>query len=247
MDPTDSVTDPEGAALLAAVRARPDDDTVRLVYADWLDEYGGPVGAARAALIRAHVGTAVRVRDLGARAVASERPGLCALAAAAYPGTFVPVAAAARAPVTVLSDEEPGHLVLTCPQTGGPTIVFDRGFLHTVSAPWSVLAEFGDAIAAECAGGPPLTFEVSGAVPLDGIATYRTRDRYGVFGYLNEASLEAGHAVVVEVAGRYVTVPVGGRSMRAVETWPDGTDHRTRPWLVALMGLRWPGVVCRCP
>ena len=29
-------------ALLRAVRAHPDDDTPRLVYADWLDEHGDP-------------------------------------------------------------------------------------------------------------------------------------------------------------------------------------------------------------
>jgi uncharacterized protein (TIGR02996 family) len=37
------------AAFLAAIRAEPDDDTVRLVYADWLDEHGD---AARAKFIR---------------------------------------------------------------------------------------------------------------------------------------------------------------------------------------------------
>jgi uncharacterized protein (TIGR02996 family) len=39
-------------AFLADVRANPDDDTPRLVYADWLDEHGGAAGAARAELIR---------------------------------------------------------------------------------------------------------------------------------------------------------------------------------------------------
>lgn len=40
---------PDGDALLAAIRADPDDDTVRLVYADWLDERGE---AERAEFIR---------------------------------------------------------------------------------------------------------------------------------------------------------------------------------------------------
>src|SRR5215217_5840813 len=32
----------DAAALLAAIRAAPDDDAPRLVYADWLDEHGQP-------------------------------------------------------------------------------------------------------------------------------------------------------------------------------------------------------------
>ena len=39
-------------ALLAAIRANPDEDTPRLMYADWLDEHGR---AKRAAYIRAAV------------------------------------------------------------------------------------------------------------------------------------------------------------------------------------------------
>jgi uncharacterized protein (TIGR02996 family) len=39
----------DGDALLAAIRAHPDEDTPRLVYADWLDENGSP---ARARFIR---------------------------------------------------------------------------------------------------------------------------------------------------------------------------------------------------
>ena len=45
----------DAAALLAAIRARPKDDAPRLVYADWLDEYGDP---DRARLIRAQVAVA---------------------------------------------------------------------------------------------------------------------------------------------------------------------------------------------
>jgi uncharacterized protein (TIGR02996 family) len=32
----------EAAALLAAIRESPDEDTPRLAYADWLDEHGDP-------------------------------------------------------------------------------------------------------------------------------------------------------------------------------------------------------------
>lgn len=43
------------AALLAAIAASPDDDTLRLAYADWLDEHGGEMDAARAEFIRLSV------------------------------------------------------------------------------------------------------------------------------------------------------------------------------------------------
>ncbi len=44
---------PPGAEpFLAAIRANPDDDLVRLVYADWLDETGDPAAAVRAEFIR---------------------------------------------------------------------------------------------------------------------------------------------------------------------------------------------------
>lgn len=45
----------ERESLLAAVIADPDDDAVRLVYADWLEEYGGEAGAARAEFIRVQI------------------------------------------------------------------------------------------------------------------------------------------------------------------------------------------------
>jgi uncharacterized protein (TIGR02996 family) len=43
------------SALLNAIRAAPEDDTARLVYADFLDEEGGPANAARAEFIRVQV------------------------------------------------------------------------------------------------------------------------------------------------------------------------------------------------
>jgi uncharacterized protein (TIGR02996 family) len=42
----------DAAALLAAIRAAPDDDAPRLVYADWLDEHGQP---ERAEFIRVQI------------------------------------------------------------------------------------------------------------------------------------------------------------------------------------------------
>ena len=47
-------------AFLQAIRAEPDDDTPRLVYADWLDEHGGAPERARAEFIRVQC----RVRHL---------------------------------------------------------------------------------------------------------------------------------------------------------------------------------------
>lgn len=43
------------AALLRAIAANPDEDTPRLVFADYLDELGTPEAAARAEFIRLHV------------------------------------------------------------------------------------------------------------------------------------------------------------------------------------------------
>jgi uncharacterized protein (TIGR02996 family) len=51
-------TSGDGAALLAAIIAHPDEDTPRLVYADWLDEQGGESNAARAELIRLQIAVA---------------------------------------------------------------------------------------------------------------------------------------------------------------------------------------------
>src|SRR5882672_7014009 len=42
-------------ALLAAIFAHPEEDTPRLVYADWLDEQGGESNAARAEYIRLEI------------------------------------------------------------------------------------------------------------------------------------------------------------------------------------------------
>ena len=48
------MTDTE-AALLRAIAAQPDDDTARLVYADYLDETGEAVASARAEFVRLQV------------------------------------------------------------------------------------------------------------------------------------------------------------------------------------------------
>lgn len=50
---------PELVALLDAIKDNPDEDTPRLVLADWLDEQGNPLDADRAQFIRADVATAL--------------------------------------------------------------------------------------------------------------------------------------------------------------------------------------------
>lgn len=47
--------------LLAAIIERPDDDDLRLIYADWLEEQGGEGNESRAALIR----TQIRLHRMG--------------------------------------------------------------------------------------------------------------------------------------------------------------------------------------
>ncbi len=55
-------TSGDGAALLRAICDHPDEDTPRLVYADWLDEQGGESNAARAEFIRIQIAEAEKAR-----------------------------------------------------------------------------------------------------------------------------------------------------------------------------------------
>ncbi|MBY0458399.1 MAG: TIGR02996 domain-containing protein [Gemmataceae bacterium] len=48
-------------ALLAAILANPDEDTPRLAYADWLDEYADTLGRARAEFIRLQIEAAAGI------------------------------------------------------------------------------------------------------------------------------------------------------------------------------------------
>ena len=66
------MTDTE-AALLRAIAADPDEDTPRLVYADYLDEQGGAVNVAWAELIRGQVALARGAGDQRERLAARER------------------------------------------------------------------------------------------------------------------------------------------------------------------------------
>lgn len=58
--------------LLADIRDKPEDDTPRLVYADWLEEHGGEDAHARAAFIRAQIELA-RMAEEDPRRAALER------------------------------------------------------------------------------------------------------------------------------------------------------------------------------
>ena len=62
-------------ALLAAVCADPEDDTVRLAYADWLDERGDPASTDRAAFIRVQIEAARELTTLTGFARVDEEEG----------------------------------------------------------------------------------------------------------------------------------------------------------------------------
>jgi uncharacterized protein (TIGR02996 family) len=61
--PTPKPPKDTGEAILQSVLAEPEDDTPRLVYADWLDETGGPEEQARADFIRVQIELARRPND----------------------------------------------------------------------------------------------------------------------------------------------------------------------------------------
>jgi uncharacterized protein (TIGR02996 family) len=66
----------ERAAFLSAIKAAPDDDTARLVYADWLDEQGAERDARHAEMIRFQFRMARTPHDHAAKCRSTERrPG----------------------------------------------------------------------------------------------------------------------------------------------------------------------------
>jgi uncharacterized protein (TIGR02996 family) len=60
-------------AFLRALQERPNDDTTRLIFADWLDEHGDEAGRARAAFIRLDTEFAALREDDPARARMGKR------------------------------------------------------------------------------------------------------------------------------------------------------------------------------
>jgi uncharacterized protein (TIGR02996 family) len=109
----------DGSLLLEAIRRRPDDDLVRLVYADWLDENGDP---ARAEFIRAQIEAerqpAWSAEHKRAAARADE------LLAAYHPRWTEGYA-------EVLA-RDAHERVGACPCSGAPGLWFSRGFVEEV-------------------------------------------------------------------------------------------------------------------
>ena len=68
---------PTRDALHRAVLDHPADDTPRLVLADWLDEFGGPAGRARAELVRAQCEWSALDRGEHLRAIEEQRSTDC--------------------------------------------------------------------------------------------------------------------------------------------------------------------------
>src|SRR5579859_1859168 len=81
--PTDPAPRPELLALLDAIKDNPDEDTPRLVLADWLDEQDNSLDAQRAKFIREHI---AQWREQGVRATLLFGDPTCAALAQAWLG-----------------------------------------------------------------------------------------------------------------------------------------------------------------
>jgi uncharacterized protein (TIGR02996 family) len=114
----------EEAAFLAAVRADPADDTVRLVYADWLAEHGEP---DRAEFIRRQVG------GYGPAARKRCRKLLCRHFPRWWPYGWL---AGSTPQFTVFVDERAtAAIVHGDADWPGQRVVYSRGFVESVSCP----------------------------------------------------------------------------------------------------------------
>lgn len=145
----------DGPALLATILSQPDDDTPRLVYADWLEEDDQP---ERAEFIRAQCRVAVitrSLRDAGSPADLSDECGIegCECAArtalrrradellSIHGGRWLGLGAADWV------SSSPG--VITRPNGWrNETYTFARGFASAVSHSWEWWAEHADALLA---------------------------------------------------------------------------------------------------
>lgn len=127
-------TDRDG--LLAAIRERPDDDGLRLIYADWLDEHGEP---ARAEMIRMMVAagptlitkTFPRIRYPSPGEFARDGWGVCEVV------TF----AQTHAAVSVWLDDPRGDLDYGC--------LWDRGLITSITCPAADWLAHADGLLAE--------------------------------------------------------------------------------------------------
>jgi uncharacterized protein (TIGR02996 family) len=141
---------PEQSAFVAAICEDPDDDTHRLVYADWLDERGRPGDAAHAELMRVQCALArlspgapsagpLRAREKGL--IAECGPRLRA-AVEAIPG--VKVDWGARGELGAATSVSSGELIPGVRTAGR----LERGFVASVGID---LDRWGDAIPARMA------------------------------------------------------------------------------------------------
>jgi uncharacterized protein (TIGR02996 family) len=107
------------AALLAAVLAAPDDDAVRLVFADWLEEHGEE---ERAEFVRLQCRLAEIEREIGRRqffhGLLLERDRLCGREVELLPG-----------------QRKLADAALTAVLGGGFAFNLGRGFVHSVTLP----------------------------------------------------------------------------------------------------------------
>src|SRR5262245_30974911 len=130
-------TDPEYDALYAAVCAAPDDDTPRLVLADWLDEHDDP---DRAAHIRAEVQLhRLRENDPHASAAFSSAAALHEYDwSGSYDPTQVSPEVASMEELHKLSKKhakkaEARWKSVLGKRTAGKIIIYERGFPHCIS------------------------------------------------------------------------------------------------------------------
>ena len=136
-------THPDWEAFLAAVVADPDDDTVRLVAADWLDDHDDP---DRAAFIRIQV-------ELAAHGRAGEHPlprvGELLVKERAFLGPrshFPGLWGATDCPELVRVKPSSGRGSLALEVAGGDRVRFHRGFVEEVAVPAAVWVQHGAAV-----------------------------------------------------------------------------------------------------
>jgi uncharacterized protein (TIGR02996 family) len=115
-------------ALFAAILAQPEEDTPRLAYADWLDEFGGDSGRARAEFIRTQIELSRGGHTDRRRKSLADR---CAELENAHAKEWL-------APLPAAPIGQPDA-----------KFAFRRGFVEFVSARWWLLERF-PAVAATC-------------------------------------------------------------------------------------------------
>ena len=124
-----------GTALLAAILAAPDEDTPRLVYADWLEENGEP---ERAAFIRVQIRIAGLQRDclcgacVNLRGGGQHHNGPCAVDRERdeLPDGRTRQAFLRRC------ERELWRAATVVPQIWGGTFIWSRGFVSRITCSW---------------------------------------------------------------------------------------------------------------